>query len=112
MPEPRMKLLKNNRRLNAVIGRTFSGTSLSRVRSTVVRSRMYMSRIISRDLEPSLNWTSFWFCCRMFGSSGVCGSCGNAIPANELVMRAGDAVFHLKCFNCNKCGSQLVSGDR
>ncbi|XP_018339444.1 PREDICTED: LIM/homeobox protein Lhx9-like isoform X2 [Trachymyrmex septentrionalis] len=49
---------------------------------------------------------------RMFGSSGVCGSCGNAIPANEMVMRAGDSVFHVKCFNCNKCGGQLVSGDR
>ncbi|EGI65701.1 LIM domain transcription factor LMO4.1 [Acromyrmex echinatior] len=48
----------------------------------------------------------------MFGSSGVCGSCGNAIPANEMVMRAGDSVFHVKCFNCNKCGGQLVSGDR
>ena len=49
---------------------------------------------------------------RMFGSGGVCSSCGNAIPANELVMRAGESVFHLKCFNCNKCGGQLVSGDR
>ncbi|XP_070158870.1 uncharacterized protein [Polyergus mexicanus] len=49
---------------------------------------------------------------RMFGSGGVCASCGNAIPANELVMRAGESVFHLKCFNCNKCGGQLVSGDR
>ncbi|EFN73113.1 LIM domain transcription factor LMO4.2 [Camponotus floridanus] len=48
----------------------------------------------------------------MFGSGGVCASCGNAIPANELVMRAGESVFHLKCFNCNKCGGQLVSGDR
>ncbi|EFN88838.1 LIM domain transcription factor LMO4.2 [Harpegnathos saltator] len=48
----------------------------------------------------------------MFGNSGVCASCGNAIPASELVMRAGASVFHLKCFNCNKCGSQLVSGDR
>ncbi|KMQ93207.1 lim domain transcription factor [Lasius niger] len=48
----------------------------------------------------------------MFGSGGVCSSCGNAIPANELVMRAGESVFHLKCFNCNKCGGQLVSGDR
>ncbi|XP_017794420.1 PREDICTED: LIM/homeobox protein Lhx9-like, partial [Habropoda laboriosa] len=49
---------------------------------------------------------------RMFGSSGACAGCGNAIPATELVMRAGGSVFHQKCFTCSKCGSQLVSGDR
>ncbi|CAK9797568.1 LIM domain transcription factor LMO4.2 [Anthophora plagiata] len=48
----------------------------------------------------------------MFGSSGACAGCGNAIPASELVMRAGGSVFHQKCFTCSKCGSQLVSGDR
>lgn len=49
---------------------------------------------------------------RMFGSSGACAGCGNAIPATELVMRAGGSVFHQKCFTCSKCGNQLVSGDR
>ncbi|CAD1474071.1 unnamed protein product, partial [Heterotrigona itama] len=48
----------------------------------------------------------------MFGSSGACAGCGNAIPATELVMRAGGSVFHQKCFTCSKCGNQLVSGDR
>ncbi|XP_066599637.1 LIM domain transcription factor LMO4.2 isoform X2 [Prorops nasuta] len=49
---------------------------------------------------------------RMFGNSGACSSCGSTIPANELVMRAGASVFHLKCFTCTKCGGALVSGDR
>ncbi|KAF7389022.1 hypothetical protein HZH66_010159 [Vespula vulgaris] len=49
---------------------------------------------------------------KIFGSSGACAGCGNPIPANEMVMRTGGSVFHLKCFTCSKCGGQLVSGDR
>ncbi|XP_029176992.1 LIM/homeobox protein Lhx9-like [Nylanderia fulva] len=50
---------------------------------------------------------------RMFGGNGgICSSCGNTIPPNELVMRASESVFHLKCFNCNKCGNPLNPGDR
>ncbi|CAG0895518.1 unnamed protein product [Darwinula stevensoni] len=51
--------------------------------------------------------------CALFGSSGLCGSCGQTIPASEFVMRSGcGGVYHLKCFACSKCGSPLVTGDR
>lgn len=65
------------------------------------------------------------FCCSLFGNTGACSACGQTIPASEFVMRAGGGggggqaphqpvghVFHLKCFACSKCGSQLVPGDR
>ncbi|XP_043271166.1 protein lin-11-like [Venturia canescens] len=47
---------------------------------------------------------------RMFG--GACSGCGQLIPANELVTRAGGTVFHVKCFRCSKCAGELVSGDK
>ena len=77
--------------------------------------------------------------CRLFGSSGACSACGQGIPANELVMRvgggaasaaaagggggapqtpanaaaaAGGGVYHVKCFACTKCQTQLMPGDR
>ncbi|XP_026747221.1 LIM/homeobox protein Lhx9-like [Trichoplusia ni] len=40
-----------------------------------------------------------------------CGRCGNGITANELVMRARDLVYHLTCFTCVACGTQLSKGD-
>ncbi|EFX88710.1 hypothetical protein DAPPUDRAFT_6311, partial [Daphnia pulex] len=50
---------------------------------------------------------------RLFGSSGACSACGQGIPANELVMRVGGAgVYHVKCFACTKCQTQLMPGDR
>ncbi|CAH0726491.1 unnamed protein product, partial [Brenthis ino] len=54
---------------------------------------------------------------RMFGSSGACAACGQAIPASEFVMRTNAPqqplhVFHIKCFACSKCGSHLMQGDR
>ncbi|XP_014238623.1 LIM domain-containing protein B-like isoform X2 [Trichogramma pretiosum] len=49
---------------------------------------------------------------RLFGNSGCCAACGQTIPATELVTRAGGNVFHTKCFQCTKCGTQLTSGDR
>ncbi|KAL0273943.1 UNVERIFIED_CONTAM: hypothetical protein PYX00_006500 [Menopon gallinae] len=48
----------------------------------------------------------------MFGNKGACSACGQTIPPSEFVMRAGHHVFHLKCFVCSKCGTQLVQGDR
>ncbi|GBP72687.1 LIM domain transcription factor LMO4.2 [Eumeta japonica] len=51
----------------------------------------------------------------MFGSSGACAACGQAIPASEFVMRTGAPplhVFHIKCFACSKCGAHLMQGDR
>lgn len=64
---------------------------------------------------------------RLFGSSGACSACGQVIPANELVMRVGPGpaapgpggggpspggVYHVKCFSCTKCQTQLMPGDR
>ncbi|XP_039287476.1 LIM/homeobox protein Lhx9 [Nilaparvata lugens] len=40
-----------------------------------------------------------------------CGRCGSGISANELVMRARDAIYHVRCFSCASCGSQLTKGD-
>ncbi|KAM7388321.1 hypothetical protein PAMP_024506 [Pampus punctatissimus] len=41
-----------------------------------------------------------------------CGSCAEAISPAELVMRAGAAVFHLRCFTCSVCSCRLQTGDR
>ncbi|XP_064458668.1 LIM domain transcription factor LMO4-like [Ornithodoros turicata] len=49
---------------------------------------------------------------RLFGNSGACSGCGQMIPANDYVMRAAQNVYHVKCFACVKCHSQLVPGDR
>ncbi|XP_077870011.1 LIM domain transcription factor LMO4.2-like isoform X2 [Saccoglossus kowalevskii] len=49
---------------------------------------------------------------RLFGNSGACSSCGQSIPASELVMRAQGNVYHQKCFACTSCHNQLVPGDR
>ncbi|XP_055596558.1 LIM domain transcription factor LMO4 isoform X1 [Uranotaenia lowii] len=78
---------------------------------------------------------------RLFGS-GACSACHQTIPANEFVMRTTSHttinnnlnnannqngtgnnnnngqtipqhhVYHLKCFQCSKCGCHLVQGDR
>ncbi|KAL6107834.1 uncharacterized protein ACO6RY_18524 [Pungitius sinensis] len=41
-----------------------------------------------------------------------CGGCAEAISPAELVMRAGSAVFHLRCFTCGVCSCRLQTGDR
>ncbi|XP_026809896.1 LIM homeobox transcription factor 1-beta-like isoform X1 [Rhopalosiphum maidis] len=41
-----------------------------------------------------------------------CGSCGDHIAAGELVMRAGECVFHEQCFVCVVCGIRLCTGDQ
>lgn len=49
---------------------------------------------------------------RLFGAGGSCSACAQTIPASELVMKAQGNVYHLKCFTCVSCHSQLVPGDR
>lgn len=49
---------------------------------------------------------------RMFGSGGTCSSCGQNIPATELVMRVQGNVYHIKCFTCVTCHHQLNPGER
>jgi LIM homeobox transcription factor 1 len=41
-----------------------------------------------------------------------CLGCGEKIGSNELVMRATESVFHLKCFICVVCGIHLQTGDQ
>ncbi|TNN42185.1 LIM homeobox transcription factor 1-alpha [Liparis tanakae] len=41
-----------------------------------------------------------------------CGGCSEAVSPAELVMRAGAAVFHLRCFTCSVCSGRLQTGDR
>ncbi|KAK3542049.1 hypothetical protein QTP86_011349 [Hemibagrus guttatus] len=41
-----------------------------------------------------------------------CRACTEVISPAELVMRAGDAVFHLHCFCCSVCDCRLQKGDR
>ncbi|GAB1607005.1 LIM domain transcription factor LMO4.1-like [Argonauta hians] len=49
---------------------------------------------------------------RLFGVGGTCYTCGQTIPANEMVRRVQGNVYHLKCFTCVTCHNQLVTGDR
>lgn len=74
-------------------------------------------------------WCVFF---RMFATS-QCSACGQTIAPNEFVMRTTSSnqqqttpvennnkpfsfetnhVFHLKCFTCSKCATQLRPGDR
>ncbi|XP_058459763.1 LIM/homeobox protein lim-6 [Malaya genurostris] len=48
---------------------------------------------------------------RLYGRNRCLG-CGEKISADELVMRALDNVFHLKCFICVVCGVRLQKGDQ
>ena len=51
-----------------------------------------------------------WFLCfRRFGPK--CGGCGLGISPQDLVRKARDKVFHLKCFTCFVCRKQLLTGE-
>ena len=41
-----------------------------------------------------------------------CLGCSERIGPDELVMRAVDSVFHLRCFLCVVCGVRLQKGDQ
>lgn len=38
--------------------------------------------------------------------------CNKRINSEEFVMRTANNVFHLKCFTCVVCGSQLQKGEQ
>nr|AEN75258.1 Lim1 [Neanthes arenaceodentata] len=46
---------------------------------------------------------------RRFGTK--CGGCSQGISPNDLVRRARNKVFHLKCFTCMVCRKQLSTGE-
>nr|XP_053649264.1 LIM/homeobox protein Lhx5-like [Cherax quadricarinatus] len=52
------------------------------------------------DLSPS---------CRRFGTK--CSGCLQGISPQDLVRKARDRVFHLKCFTCCVCRKQLSTGE-
>lgn len=41
-----------------------------------------------------------------------CSGCNIGITPQDLVRRARDRVFHLKCFTCCICRKQLSTGDQ
>ena len=47
--------------------------------------------------------------CRHYGTK--CGGCNDGISPNELVRKAKDQVYHLKCFVCITCQKQLSTGE-
>ncbi|KAL3858232.1 hypothetical protein ACJMK2_012829 [Sinanodonta woodiana] len=46
---------------------------------------------------------------RRFGTK--CAGCSNGISPNDLVRKAKNKVFHLKCFTCMICRKQLSTGE-
>ncbi|XP_044578029.1 protein apterous-like isoform X1 [Cotesia glomerata] len=48
---------------------------------------------------------------KMFGSLKRCARCQAAILSSELVMRARELVFHVRCFSCAICAVPLTKGD-
>ncbi|KAG9266433.1 insulin gene enhancer protein isl-2b-like [Astyanax mexicanus] len=46
---------------------------------------------------------------RLFGVK--CAKCGLGFTNSDLVMRARDSVYHIKCFRCSACGRQLLPGE-
>ena len=48
-------------------------------------------------------------CFRRYGTK--CGGCSEGISPNDLVRRARNKVFHLKCFTCMVCRKQLSTGE-
>jgi len=46
---------------------------------------------------------------RRFGPK--CGGCGLGISPQDLVRKAREKVFHLKCFTCFVCRKQLLTGE-
>ncbi|XP_012269049.2 protein apterous-like isoform X2 [Athalia rosae] len=48
---------------------------------------------------------------RMFGGMKRCARCQAAILSSELVMRARELVFHVRCFCCAACAIPLTKGD-
>lgn len=49
---------------------------------------------------------------RLFGRNGICYSCHETIPPNEMVMKTQDHVYHLRCFSCSRCHFPLSIGDK
>ena len=49
--------------------------------------------------------------CRYRRYGTKCSGCGHGISPQDLVRKARDKVFHLKCFTCLVCRKQLSTGE-
>lgn len=55
-------------------------------------------------MRPKLN---LFF--RRYGTK--CGGCGQGLSPTDLVRKARDKVYHLRCFTCALCRRQLSTGE-
>lgn len=46
---------------------------------------------------------------RRYGTK--CGGCGQGLSPTDLVRKARDKVYHLRCFTCALCRRQLSTGE-
>ena len=78
-------------------------------------NQVFLSRLKSLDpFKQSWEPVSFHFAniistFRRFGTK--CSGCGHGISPQDLVRKARDQVFHLKCFTCFVCRKQLLTGE-
>lgn len=54
-------------------------------------------------------WIFFFRFFRRFGTK--CGGCGQGLSPTDLVRKARDKVYHLRCFTCTLCRRQLSTGE-
>lgn len=72
----------------------------------------FISAHIMLDARAVILISSPFLFCRMFGSMKRCARCQAAILSSELVMRARELVFHVRCFSCAACAVPLTKGDQ
>ncbi|KAF2351750.1 Homeobox domain [Trinorchestia longiramus] len=63
----------------------------------------------SASLCVSANTLREWLHIARFGTK--CSGCGQGISPQDMVRKARDQVFHLKCFTCCVCRKQLATGE-
>ncbi|KAG8230812.1 hypothetical protein J437_LFUL010592 [Ladona fulva] len=68
---------------------------------------------MNRDLkEAERNKDSYYQRSEKIFGVKRCARCHDVITSSELVMRARDLVFHVRCFTCAACGTPLSKGDQ
>ena len=53
-------------------------------------------------VQPAKKMFSVWLAYVV--RAGNCALCGRAVKGDKNALYALDTVFHVSCFNCNKCG--------
>lgn len=67
------------------------------------------SRWIKYETSSNFKYNFFHIFYRRYGTK--CAGCSQGISPNDLVRRARNKVFHLKCFTCMICRKQLSTGE-